>query len=73
MGDVKRGDEILLQPGDYAAEGEARGGDAIKRKRRKLKAGPAWQGSDLGAVASLVLLLPAAWLHDCVSVPKSSP
>ena len=62
MGDVKRGDEILLQPGDYAAEGEARGGDAIKRKRRKLKAGPAWQGSDLGAVASLVLLLPPAWL-----------
>ena len=62
MGDVKRGDEVLLQPGDCAAEGEARGGDAIKRKRRKLKAGPAWQWSDLGAAASLALLLPPAWL-----------
>ncbi|HKP27601.1 MAG TPA: hypothetical protein VJV39_27275, partial [Dongiaceae bacterium] len=57
MGDAKRGDEILSQSGDDVA-----GGDAIKRKRRKLKAGPAWHFSDLGAIASMFLLTPPAWL-----------
>jgi lauroyl/myristoyl acyltransferase len=46
---------------DEAAAAEGDGSD-IKRKRRKLKAGPAWRFSDLGAIASLILLLPPAWL-----------
>jgi len=51
------------------ADAEARTGDghaiqggSIKRKQRKLTEGPAWQLSDLGAIASMMLLLPPAWL-----------
>jgi len=43
-------------------QGDAILGDAIKRKQRKRADGPAWQVSDLGAIASLALLLPPAWL-----------
>jgi len=45
-----------------ADQGDVVSGDAIKRKRRKLKGGPAWQFSDLNAIASMLLLLPPAWL-----------
>ena len=45
-----------------ADQGDAVQGDAIKRKQRKLAEGPAWQSSDLSAIASLILLLPPAWL-----------
>jgi lauroyl/myristoyl acyltransferase len=45
-----------------ADQGGADQGDAIKRKRRKVAAGPAWEFSDLGTIASLILLLPPAWL-----------
>lgn len=60
MTDVKTS-ESEGTPGEAAGEDPDRS-DAIKRKRRKLKAGPAWQPSDLGAIASLILLLPPAWL-----------
>jgi lauroyl/myristoyl acyltransferase len=45
-----------------ADQGDVISGDAIKRKRRKLKGGPAWEFSDLNAIASMLLLLPPAWL-----------
>ncbi len=58
---------VLAKQSDAGAEPKADQtdaiqGDAIKRKRRKLAHGSAWQLSDLGAIASMVLLLPLAWL-----------
>jgi lauroyl/myristoyl acyltransferase len=44
------------------AAADAGRGDAIKRKGRKLKAGPAWHVSDLITAASLALLLAPSWL-----------
>jgi lauroyl/myristoyl acyltransferase len=58
MTDVKSSESAATQ-GEGADPDRS---DAIKRKRRKLKAGPAWQWSDLGAAVSLALLLPPAWL-----------
>jgi lauroyl/myristoyl acyltransferase len=59
MGDVKQTD-LVGEQGEIAADsGRA---DAIKRKKRKLKSGPSWLWSDLGAIVSMILLLPAAWL-----------
>jgi lauroyl/myristoyl acyltransferase len=45
-----------------ADRGDVISSDDIKRKRRKLKGGPAWEVSDLGAIASMILLLLPAWL-----------
>jgi len=59
MTDVKMKDPVVAAQSG-AAEGAS--SDAIKRKRRKLKGGPAWQLSDLGAILSMILLLPPAWL-----------
>ena len=59
MTDVKTSESAAASEG---AGDDPDRSDAIKRKRRKLKAGPAWHWSDLGAIASLVLLLAPAWL-----------
>jgi lauroyl/myristoyl acyltransferase len=62
MGDVRQTD-LVGEQGEVAAGGGYSGRiDAIKRRQRKLKGGPAWHRSDLGAIVSMVLLLPAAWL-----------
>ncbi|WP_119302555.1 LpxL/LpxP family acyltransferase [Dongia deserti] len=61
MSDVKQSGTVLPeQPGTTADR--AGPGDAIKRKKRKLKAGPAWKLSDLVTAASLILLVLPAWI-----------
>jgi lauroyl/myristoyl acyltransferase len=56
---------VLTKQSDAEIEADQTGadsGDAIKRKRRKLKAGPAWHISDLVTGASLVTLVLPSWL-----------
>ena len=63
MGDVKQTDMAPGERGEVAAGAEDSGrADAIKRKQRKLTAGPAWQVSDLVTTASLLLLVVPSWL-----------
>jgi len=65
VGDATGADAVLAGQSDTeikADQSDAASGDAIKRKRRKLKSWPAWQLSDLGAILSMILLLAPAWL-----------
>jgi lauroyl/myristoyl acyltransferase len=63
MGDVKQTDLGPEDEGRVAPGAQSAGrGDAIKRKQRKLKNGPAWLPSDLVTTASLALLLAPSWL-----------
>jgi lauroyl/myristoyl acyltransferase len=63
MTEGKSGDTAVATQGEVAVAGEDAGsGPAIKRRRRKLKVGPAWQFSDLVTGASLITLALPSWL-----------
>jgi lauroyl/myristoyl acyltransferase len=56
---------VLAKESDAEVKADQSGadsGDAIKRKRRKLADGPAWQFSDLVTTASLLLLAVPSWM-----------